>query len=127
MAANPEEMPVASRKRGGQVTSPRLLHNVYVVELAREVLSEPKFRKRNGQYVDGQPCVYVGMTGLAVAERFANHKRGHKGNVFVQRHGTQLLAELFAHLNPMPYEAGLTMERELAEDLRLQGYAVWQG
>jgi predicted GIY-YIG superfamily endonuclease len=127
MAANPEEFPGASRKRGGQVPSPRLSHNVYVVELAREVLSEARFRKRNGQYVEGQPCVYVGMTGLAVAERFANHKRGHKGNVFVQRHGTRLLPELFAHLNPMPYEAALTMERELAEDLRLQGYAVWQG
>jgi predicted GIY-YIG superfamily endonuclease len=127
MAANTEEMPVASRKRGGQIPSPRLSHNVYVVELAREVLSEARFRKRNTQYVDGRPCVYVGMTGLAVAERFANHKRGHKGNVFVQRHGTRLLPELFAHLNPMPFEAALTMERELAEDLRLQGYAVWQG
>ena len=127
MSARPDGTPVLSRRRSGEGPSPRLSHNVYVVELARDVLSEPRFRKRNGQYVDGQPCVYVGMTGLAVAERFANHKRGHKGNVFVQRHGTRLLPELFAHLNPMPYEAALTMERELAEDLRLQGYAVWQG
>ena len=126
MAAIPDKLPAALRRRGGRVPSPRLSHNVYVIELARDVLSEPRFRKRNGQYVDGQPCVYVGMTGLAVAERFANHKRGHKGNVFVQRHGTRLLPELFAHLNPMPYEAALMMERELAEDLRLQGYGVWQ-
>ncbi len=66
------------------------------------------------------------MTGLAVAERFTNHKRGHKGNVFVLRFGTRLLPELFAHLNPMPYEAAMTMERELAEDLRQEGYGVWQ-
>jgi hypothetical protein len=58
------------------------------------------------------------MTGLAVAARFRNHKRGRKGNVFVLKHGTGLLPELFAHLNPMPYEAAMTMERELAEELR---------
>ena len=58
-----------------------------------------------------------------MAERFANHKRGHKGNVFVLRYGARLLPELFAHLNPMPYEAALTMERELAEDLRQAGTA----
>lgn len=91
-----------------------------------DVLSEPRFRRRNPQYVEGQRCVYVGSTGLSVAERFKNHKRGHKGNVFVLRFGIQLLPDLFAHLNPMPYEAALTMERELAEDLKQQGYGVWQ-
>lgn len=105
----------------------RLTHNVYVIELGSAVLEERKFRERNPQYVEGRPCVYVGMTGLAVAERYANHKQGHKGNRYVLRHGTRLLPELFAHLNPMPYEAALTMERELAEDLRQQGYGVWQG
>ena len=90
-------------------------------------ISEPRFVQRNAQYVAGRPCVYVvGMTGLTVAERLANHKRGHKGNAFGQRHGTRLLPELFAHLNPMPYEAAGTMERELAEDLRQAGYGVWQ-
>ena len=120
-------MPAEKKKRRDEPRAPRLSHNVYVVELARDVLSEPRFRKRNAQYVEGQPCVYVGMTGLPVAERLANHKRGHKGNAFVQRHGTRLLPELFAHLNPMPYEAAITMERDLAEDLRQQGYGVWQG
>ena len=67
-----------------------------------EVLADRRFRRRNPGYVEGQPCVYVGMTGLAVAERFRNHKRGHKGNVFVLRFGTRVLPELFAHLNPMP-------------------------
>jgi hypothetical protein len=117
---------VARGKRAA-VAAPRLSHNVYVIELAPAVLAEPKFRRRNPQYIDGKPCVYVGMTGLSVAERYANHKRGHKGNVFAGKYGTRLLPELFAHLNPMPYEAALTMERELAEDLRQAGYGVWQG
>ena len=116
----------ATKKRRGEPLSARLSHNVYVVELALDVLTDRRFRSRNPGYVEGQPCVYVGMTGLAVAARFANHKRGHKGNAFVLKHGTQLLPELFAHLNPMPYEAALTMERELAEDLRNEGYGVWQ-
>ena len=119
------EVATAKKKRGAQRPA-RLSHNVYVVELALDVLSDRRFRGRNPGYVDGQPCVYVGMTGLAVAARFKNHKRGHKGNVFVLRFGTRLLPELFAHLNPMPYEAAMTMERELAEDLRQAGYGVWQ-
>ena len=118
-------MPEPKKKRG-EPRAARLSHNVYVVELAHEVLLDQRFRKRNPGYVEGKPCVYVGMTGLAVTDRFKNHKRGHKGNAFVLRFGTRLLPELFAHLNPMPYEAAMTMERELAEELRQQGYGVWQ-
>ena len=119
------EVPAGKKKREAP-RAPRLSHNVYVVELSPEVLADRRFRRRNPGYVEGKPCVYVGMTGLAVAERFRNHKRGHKGNVFVLRFGVRLLPELFAHLNPMPYEAAGTMERELAEDLRQAGYGVWQ-
>lgn len=39
-------------------------HHVYVVELSKDVLLEPRFRKCNPGYIDGKPCVYVGMTGL---------------------------------------------------------------
>jgi hypothetical protein len=37
------------------------------------------------------------------------------------------LPELFAHLNPMPYEATVQMEMDLAEDLRMAGYTVTGG
>ena len=47
-------------------------HHVYVIELHPGVLLEPRFRKCNPGYVDGQPCVYVGMTGLDPDVRFAN-------------------------------------------------------
>ena len=53
MAVIPDNLPVASRKRVGRAPSPRLSHYVYVIELARDVLSEPRFRKRNTQYVEG--------------------------------------------------------------------------
>jgi hypothetical protein len=38
-------------------------YHVYVIELSKAVLDEPRFRKSNPNYREGQPCVYVGMTG----------------------------------------------------------------
>ena len=37
------------------------------------------------------------------------------------------MPELFEHLNPMPFEAAVQMELELAEDLRDSGYTVTGG
>ena len=75
----------------------------------------------------GKPCVYVGMSGLTPEERFTNHKQGIKAAAVVQRYGLRLLPELYAHLNPMPYEAAAQMEKDLAEDLRRAGYTVTGG
>ena len=105
----------------------RLSHNVYVVELDPEVLKVKTFRARNPGYRKGMPCVYVGMTGLPPGERFQNHKAGVKANRLVRDFGKGLLPELFAHLNPMPYEAARQMEEDLADELQEKGYAVWQG
>jgi len=67
------------------------------------------------------------MTGLKPEERFANHKAGVKAAWVVKRYGMRLLPELFAHLNPMPFEAAAQMEMDLAEDLRRAGYTVTGG
>ena len=37
------------------------------------------------------------------------------------------MPELYEHLNPMPYEAAIEMEKDLAEDLRWAGYTVIGG
>jgi predicted GIY-YIG superfamily endonuclease len=74
-----------------------------------------------------KPCVYVGMTGLAPEERFANHRQGIKSAYVVKRYGLRLLPELYAHLNPMPFDAAVQMEMDLAEDLRRAGYTVTGG
>jgi len=42
-------------------------------------------------------------------------------------YGLRLLPELYAHLNPMPYEAAVKMEVDLAEDLRRAGFTVTGG
>lgn len=100
-------------------------HHVYVVLLDSKAARMLRAGNPNAQ--PGKPCVYVGMSGLTPEERFANHKSGVKAARIVRRFGIKLLPELFAHLNPMPFEAAAAMERDLAEDLRKQGYFVAGG
>ncbi len=113
--------------KGHRPDRPSLHHYVYVVLLDPAARRLPSVRAVNPGWRRGQPCVYVGMTGLTPEERFANHKQGIKAAGVVRRHGLRLLPELYVHLNPMPYEAAVAMERDLAEDLRRAGYAVTGG
>ena len=99
---------------------------VYVIELSKDVLYEPRFKKANPGYVDGKRCVYVGMTGLNPDVRFDKHKAGVQSNRFVQKFGLRLLPELYEVYNPMPYDGARDMEVELAIGLREAGYGVWQ-
>jgi len=102
-------------------------HNVYVVLLdsaADKIRSVPA---ANPGADPSKPCVYVGMSGLTPEERFANHKAGTKAASVVKRYGLHLLPELYAHLNPMPFEAAVQMEQDLTEDLRGAGYTVAGG
>ena len=101
-------------------------YHVYVVELAHEVLDESRFRKANPGYKRGQPCFYVGMTGLDPDVRFDKHKAGIQANRYVQRFGLRLLPEIYQAYNPMSYDEARDMEVELAIDLREGGYGVWQ-
>jgi hypothetical protein len=102
-------------------------HNVYVVLLDPAVGKIRMVRAANPNRGLKKPCVYVGMTGLTPEERFTNHKAGIKAASLVRRYGIRLMPELYAHLNPMPYEAAAQMERDLAEDLRRAGYTVTGG
>jgi len=101
-------------------------HHVYVVELSDRVWSEPAFRRANPDYVLGKPFVYVGMTGLDADLRFDRHKAGVQANRFVLQYGLRLISQLYEVYNPMPYQAALEMEVELAIGLREAGYGVWQ-
>ena len=102
-------------------------HNVYIVLLDPAVAKIRKVRAENPKRDPRKPCVYVGMTGLLPEERFANHKSGIKDASVVKRYGIRLLPELYAHLNPMPFEAAAEMEKDVAEDLRRAGYTVTGG
>jgi len=102
-------------------------HSVYVVLLDPAVGKIRKARAAKRKSDPKKPCVYVGMTGLTPEERFENHKAGIKDAWVVKRYGIRLLPELYAHLNPMPFEAAVQMEMDLAEDLRRAGYTVTGG
>ena len=106
---------------------PEQHHNVYVVLLDPAVGKLRKVRAENPKRDPKKACVYVGMTGLTPEKRFANHKAGIKAASVVTRYGLRLLPELFAHLNPMPYEAAVQMEVDLADDLRRAGCTVTGG
>jgi len=101
-------------------------HHVYVIELATDVLNEPRFKRANPSYVPGMPCVYVGMTGLDPDIRFDKHKAGIQANIYAQRYGLRLLPDLYEAYNPMTYREAVDMEVELGILLREAGFAVWQ-
>jgi hypothetical protein len=101
-------------------------HHVYVVELSKDVLMEPRFRQNNPGYIEGKPCVYVGMTGLDPDVRFDKHKAGIQSNRYVQLYGQRLLPDLFEAFNPMSYEDAVDREIDIGIDLRSAGFGVWQ-
>ncbi len=101
-------------------------HNVYVIELSKDVFNEGRFKRCNPGHIQGKPCIYVGMTGLDPDVRFDKHKAGIQSNRYVREYGLHLLPEIYEAYNPMTYEAARDMEVELAIDLREGGYGVWQ-
>ena len=110
-----------------RLAEPKFHHNVYVVLLSKAALQDLTIMRRNPNRDASKPAIYVGLTGLPVDHRFENHKNGYKSARPVRKYGVRLLPELFDHLNPMPYEHAVQMEKDLADDLRAQGYAVCGG
>lgn len=102
-------------------------HSVYVIRLTSDAAKHRKILVQNPKRDPAKPCVYVGMTGLTITQRFANHRNGYKSSWVVKKYGRALMPELYQHLNPMPYEAARQMETDLAEDLRNAGYTVTGG
>jgi hypothetical protein len=101
-------------------------HCVYVILLSEEVRDLPRFIRQNPRMQASRPCVYVGLTGLTPAERFANHRAHHKCGRYAGSHGRRLLPDLYARFNPMPFRVGAAFEPYLAGALRREGYGVWQ-
>ncbi|MGO8678624.1 MAG: hypothetical protein ACLQVX_22495 [Limisphaerales bacterium] len=66
---------------------PQHPHSVYVVLLDPAVSGIRKVRAENPKRDPQEPCVCVGMTGLAPEERFANHRAGIKAAWVVKCYG----------------------------------------
>ena len=120
-------IPVMKRKKPALQKKEGFHHNVYVILLNAAVAKHRSILRLNPNRDALMPCIYVGMTGIPVDHRFKNHKSGYKSAWVVRKYGVRLLPELYEHLNPMPFEAAVQMELELAEDLRAAGYTVTGG
>ena len=99
--------------------------NLYVITLDPEVLWRKEFRQENPGYVEGMPCVYVGITIHAPGDRFAQHKAGYRSSKYPRKYGVELALEL---IDGFDEDELRDAEREsgLADWLRGQGCAVWQ-
>ena len=115
------------RKKPARQKQQEFHHNVYVVLLRNTVAKHSSVLRLNPKRDLLKPCVYVGMTGIPADHRFENHKNGYKSAWVVRMYGVRLKPEIYEHLNPMPFEAAVEMESELAEDLRAAGYTVTGG
>ena len=100
-------------------------HNIYVIELDKQVLEKKKFREANPDDVKGRPCVYVGMTSKTPEERFEQHKSGYKSSRIVKQFGLRLKPRQYQSLNPMSRDDAAEMEFEKARRLRKKGWGVW--
>ena len=106
---------MAVKRKTARPKRPRakpLHHRVYVV-----LLKNPRG--------DGRDGYYVGMTGLPLEDRFANHKRGYKSASIVRRCGVALAWELFDGIPAMSFKEAALTEPTLADDLRDLGYLVY--
>lgn len=107
----------AAKKRKGR--------NLYVITLDPEVLWVREFRHENPGYIEGLPCVYVGMTIHEPGDRFEQHRLGYRSSKYPRKYGIELAQELIEGFDG----EGLDDEEQeaaLAEWLRDQGFAVWQ-
>ena len=99
--------------------------NLYVITLHPAVLACREFRDANPNYVEGMPCVYVGLTVHEPGDRYEQHKTGYRSSKYPRRFGVELALDLIDGFDGcgLPDQE---KESALADWLRAQGYAVWQ-
>lgn len=113
------------QEKARRAAKKRQQRNLYVITLDPEVLWIREFRHENPGYIEGMPCVYVGMTIHEPGDRFEQHCVGYRGSKYPRNYGVELALELMEGFDG----AGLKnaeKEAALADWLRDQGYGVWQ-
>jgi hypothetical protein len=103
-----------------------LSSSVYVIHLKEDVKGEKKMMDQNNapEGVPPRGYLYVGMTGIPVEERVANHLRGYKSCNLVKKYFDGIFLEKVE--TRLSYEEAKTREPALAEELRREGYWVYQ-
>ena len=113
------------KRQAKQAARARRKRNLYIITLHPDVLDRDEFRQVNPGYVEGMPCVYVGLTIHIPGDRYEQHKAGYRSSKYPRLYGIELAMELMEGFDA---EGLKDTEREaaLADWLRDQGFAVWQ-
>ena len=113
------------QKKARLVAKKKQRRNLYVITLDPEVLWIKEFRQQNIGYLEGMPCVYVGMTIHQPGDRFEQHMVGYRSSKYPRNYGVELALELIEGFDGEGLKDS-QREAALAEWLRAQGFAVWQ-
>ena len=113
------------KRQAKQAARARQKRGLYIITLHPDVLDSNEFRQANPGYVEGMPCVYVGLTIHTPGDRYQQHKAGYRSSRYPRLYGIELAMELMEGFDA---EALKDTEQEtaLADWLRDQGLAVWQ-
>lgn len=100
-------------------------YSIYVLELRPEVQKERKMIENNRPVSDHTPksFFYVGMTGLPVETRVQNHLQGYKSCSLVTHY---YAGNIFTTYPNLTYSEAVSLEQKVAEELRDQGFWVYQ-
>jgi hypothetical protein len=103
-----------------------LSSSVYVIHLREDVKGEKKMTVQNNatEGVSPRGYLYVGMTGIPVEARVANHLRGYKSCNLVKKYFDGIFLDRVE--TGLSYDEAKTRELALAEELRGEGYWVYQ-
>jgi hypothetical protein len=113
------------QKKARAAAKRRTRRKLYIITLIPEVLERRDFREANPDYLEGMPCLYVGITIHEPGDRFEQHMAGYRSSKYPKRYGVELALDLLDGFD----DTGLREEERepaLAEWLRRQGCAVWQ-
>lgn len=113
------------KKKAKAAAKARKGRNLYIITLHPDVLERREFREANPDYIEGMPCVYVGITVHDPGDRYQQHKTGYRSSKYPREYGVELAQELMEGFIGMGL-AEREKESELADWLRRQGCAVWQ-
>jgi len=113
------------KKKAKAAAKARKGRNLYIITLHPDVLERREFREANPDYIEGMPCVYVGITVHDPGDRYQQHKTGYRSSKYPREYGVELAQELMEGFIGTGL-ADREKESELADWLRRQGCAVWQ-
>lgn len=100
--------------------------HLYAILLDDAVLESPRFKAANPGYVPGKACYYVGTSIHEPAKRFRMHMDGKRSSRWVRKYGVEVDYRKCHHIEVPNAAERAAAESDYAEELRREGYGIWQ-